>query len=101
MHLEDDPMNVAGAAELREGFFTKRLPNRQLQYKNKWKNAITFELSMERLDYKRKVYSILDFFSDLGGLYGAITPICVILLVVCNFWSNYQFLMHDLFVSDV
>ena len=54
---------------------------------------------MDRLDYHRKVYSILDFLSELGGLYAAISTLCVISLVVVNFWGSYQFLMGDLFVE--
>ena len=45
-------------------------------------------MNMDRRDYYRSVYSILDYVADLGGLYGAISPICVILLVVINFWSS-------------
>jgi len=56
---------------------------------------------MDRRDYFRNVYSILDYVSDLGGLYGAISPFCVILLGVLNFWSSYQFLMGDLFVGGM
>ena len=42
---------------------------------------------------------MLDFFSDIGGLFGAISPLCLILLTGLNFWSSYQFLMDDLFVD--
>ena len=55
---------------------------------------------MDRKDYTRKVYSILDFFSDVGGLFGAIRPIFTIVLGVISFWSSYQFLMGDLFVES-
>ena len=54
---------------------------------------------MNRQDYVRKVYSLIDVFADVGGLYGAISPICVIVLLITNFWSSYQFLAGDLFVS--
>ena len=56
---------------------------------------------MDRHDYFRKVYTVLDFVSDLGGLYGAIAPICIGLLIVFNYWSSYQFLMGDLFVGGM
>ena len=56
-------------------------------------------MDMNRQHYNREVYSILDFFSDIGGLYGAISPISVIILTIVNFWGSYQYLMGDLFVK--
>ena len=102
MRLDDHQMNVAGlGVDETTGFLLKQQPSRSIPYKNNWQNSITFEMSMDRRDYFRNVYSILDFVSDLGGLYGAISPICVISLVILNFWSGYQFLMSDLFVGGV
>ena len=48
---------------------------RTLPYKNQYWNAITYELSLTRLEYTRTVYSFMDFLRDLGGLFGAISPI--------------------------
>ena len=101
MHFTDNYASVAGIEdEESEGFYLTRQPSRPLPYKNNWQNSITFELSMDRKDYTRKVYSILDFFSDVGGLFGAIRPIFTIVLGVISFWSSYQFLMGDLFVES-
>lgn len=49
------------------------------------------------MDYYRQVYSGLDFTADLGGLFGAVDPICKVLLAVLNYHSLYQFIMGDLF----
>ena len=54
---------------------------------------------MDRREYYRKVYSILDLFSDVGGLYGALSPVCIALISTLNFWSSYQYLAGDLFVG--
>ena len=101
MHLVDSSTSIAGSEEEDEvGFYLERRPNRPLPYQNNWHNSITFELTMDRRDYFRKVYGVLDLLSDVGGLFGAISPICGILLVAFNFWSSYQFLMDDLFVES-
>lgn len=48
------------------------MPTRQMPYSNTFHNAITYEMSLNSNVYLRRVYSILDFVSDLGGLFGAI-----------------------------
>ena len=100
MELNDLPYHVAGIGlENEKGFYSVRQPSRQIPYINNWKNAITIEMSMDRRVYSRKVYAVLDFVSDVGGLFGAISPICILILALVNFWSSYQFLMGDLFVE--
>ena len=54
---------------------------------------------MDRRNYNRTVYAIFDFASDVGGLYGALSPLCITFLLMINFWSSYQFLMGDLFIG--
>ena len=56
-------------------------------------------MSMSRHEYFRRVYSVLDLVSDVGGLYGAVSPLCILLLICINFWSSYQFIAGDLFVG--
>ena len=46
------------------------------------------------------MYTTLDYASDLGGLFGAISPFFTICLSIINFYSSYQFLMSDLFVEQ-
>ena len=59
-----------------EGFQIEETASaRTLPYKNKYWNAITYELSLTRLEYTRTVYSFMDFLRDLGGLFSAIAPI--------------------------
>ena len=42
---------------------------------------------------------MLDFFSDLGGLYGAIAAFFAGIISIINYFSSYQFIMVDLFVD--
>ena len=60
-----------------------------MPYKNSWQNAVTFEMSNAQENYNRVVYSNLDLVSDLGGLYGAISPIFVGFVAIINYYSSY------------
>ena len=63
--------------------------------------AITYELSRDLNIIRRKVYGLLDFLGDLGGLAGALRGLftVVVLLfqykVVLNYVSNHTFLIQD------
>ena len=54
---------------------------------------------MDKTFFVRKVYSGLDYASDLGGLYSAIAPVLGGIVFIINFWGSYQFIMDDLFVG--
>ena len=49
------------------------------------------------MNYFRRVYTILDLLSDLGGLFSSSKIICVVLLTIFQFYGSYQFVMNDLF----
>ena len=61
-------------------------------------NAVTIELNLDHKVYFRVAYSLLDFLSGVGGLLGAIRPIFMGIIIVCNYYSGYQFMMAELFV---
>ena len=47
----------------------------------------------------RKVYSLLDFGADIGGLYGTIQPICAFLVAIFSgslFTSNFVTNMYSI-----
>lgn len=67
-----------------DGFFIERQPNRELLFKNRWQNALTLEMSLNKKHYFRRVYSGLDFAADMGGLFGAIAPLCKLILALLN-----------------
>ncbi len=75
------------------------MPSRELPYLNKFHNSITYEISLDRRDYFRRVYGVLDFLADVGGLFGAISPLCFIIVLCFQYRSSYQFVMADLFVD--
>ena len=77
------------------------MPTRLMPYRNQMQNAITFEMNLNKKKYFRRVYSFLDFLSDLGGLFGATRPIILAILTIFNFYASYQFIMHELFIHSV
>ena len=61
-----------------QGFSINLSWTRSLAAKNRAQNAITYELSMSRIEFTRSVYGLLDFLADLGGLFASIGPLCKI-----------------------
>ena len=70
-----------------------------MHYPNYFQNAVTFEVSLNQKHYIRKVYSLLDYFSELGGLFGFLARIFMFLATSLNYFGSYQFLMAELFYS--
>ena len=52
-------------------------------------NAITFEMTLAKKIYWRRVYATLDLIADIGGLVSSIRPICIGVLSAFNFYSSY------------
>ena len=102
LELNDHLLNIGGLmTEHHYGFFNARLANRELPYPNDFLNAITFEMNLGKKVYFRRVYSSLDFFADIGGLFAACRVACLAILMLSNYYSSYQFIMHDLFIHSV
>ncbi len=77
MLLNDSIINMGSLqTEKAFGYLTKRDPSRELPYLNNFHNSITYEMSLDQTKYFRRVYGILDFLADMGGLFGAISPVC-------------------------
>jgi len=90
MMLNDNFAHVGNIlVENLKGFKTQKMPNRELPYPNRMWNAITYELSQDQIKYYRNVYSFLDLMSDVGGLYGSISPICVTMVFFLQYRSSY------------
>ena len=76
LELKDSLLDAGALTEEYEVVFrTEDMPLRIMPYKNKFKTAVTFELSHSQRIYYRRVYSILDWLRDIGGLYGALWAI--------------------------
>ena len=67
-----------------------------MPYDNLFLNALTFEISMSQIEFKRTVYSFLDFLSDLGGLFGVVSPFCALIVTLFQYRGSYLRLMKDM-----
>ena len=98
--LEDDYFSVPGLAKEEEiGFFSTTMTPREMQYTNDLWNAVTFEMSFMHRSYSRQVYGTLDFLADIGGLFAALKAPFLLVISLFNFYSSYQFVMADNYVS--
>jgi len=56
-----------------------------------------FKLGNKLISQTRKVYSLLDFGADIGGLYGSIQPVCATLVALFSGALYYSSLITDLY----
>ena len=94
-HLDDLFFNFN--SKIRESFDYDQLPARDMVYRNKIWNAITYEMSMNQKQLDRRVYTSLDLASDLGGLFTTLSSICLLIVTLVNYYGSYQFVMEDTF----
>ena len=81
--LSDNIFAVGGLmTEHKNAFFVESEANRLLPYNNMFKNAVTFELSQNKRVFVRNVYTVLDIMGDLGGLFGALTPLFAMIVAI-------------------
>ena len=55
-------------------------------------NSVTYEISQTKILLKRTVYSISDFLSELGGLFGAIMPIFTFFVTIFQYRGTFMLL---------
>ena len=100
VHFSDSIINVSGLLNEEEmTFVVSTEPTRQLPYKNRFQNSITYEMSLNKQDYFRKVNTVLDLLGDVGGLMGALTVFCSLIISCFQHESSYQFIMNDMFID--
>ena len=56
-------------------------------------------MSLNKRVFIRQVYTFLDMIGELGGLFSALTPMCVLLVSIFQYQSSYQFVMADMMVD--
>ena len=69
------------------------LPGRDMPYNNRFHNAITYEVSLVNHTYNRRVVNILDYLSEMGGLFNALKIIFYLVVAGLNYYGSYQYLM--------
>ena len=93
LELADEYISVGTDQEEETSFFIERKPKRSLGYDNKFQNSITYEMSLDQERYVRRVSTILDLFSELGGLFTSISRIFLLIIAGVNYFGSYQFVM--------
>lgn len=84
VQLGDNIYNIAGLFDERQdAYFVEDGVPRILPYLNRFQNSITFELSLTERSIIRTVYTFLDLLKDVGGLFGALAPLCTLLVTIC------------------
>ena len=100
MTLFDHVFNLAEfRVDKKSGYEAERWPSREFPYTNNFQTSITYEVSQHQQKYFRRVYNVFDFLADLGGLFGALTPLFASIVFCIQYRSSYQFLMADIFVD--
>ena len=82
--FSDEAIDMAGLrSEQKKAYFLEYgSSSRLLPYKNTIWNALTIEVSLDEREFDRQVYSFLDMLGDVGGLFGALGPVCAILVTI-------------------
>ena len=96
LELADNYWGFDGPVK-KNGFKMERKPTRNIPYKNNFQNAVTFELDLGQTEYFRKVYTSLDFLSELGGLFSALGRLALLVISSLNYFGSFQFVMADNF----
>mmetsp|Transcript_42507 Transcript_42507/g.56084 ORF Transcript_42507/g.56084 Transcript_42507/m.56084 type:complete len:83 (-) Transcript_42507:907-1155(-) len=65
--------------------------------KNSLQNAVTYELSFDKVTNLRNVYNVLDYLSDIGGFVGAVGTLSVALINILQFRGPIQLLLAKLY----
>lgn len=71
-----------------------------MPYNNTFHNAVSFELNPNRVVYYRRVFSLLNWLAEIGGLIGVSKSVCLFIVATLHYRGVYQFLMADLFVKS-
>ena len=58
-------------------------------YNNKIWNGVTYEMSLSSKRYFRRVYGIMDFLPEMGGLFGAFGSLSLATVVGINYFGSY------------
>ena len=103
LDLSDNIGSVASSPEIYNMFIVEPGPTRlyDFPYPDTTQLAITYELSRDLNIIRRKVYGVLDYLGDLGGLAGALRGLFTVIVlifqykVVLNYVSNHTFLIRD------
>ena len=59
--------------------------------------SVSFEMDLNIMQYERKLYTVFDMLSDVGGLLGILTSICALINAIWNYQAFDNFMVSRLF----
>lgn len=62
-------------------------------------NAVTYEVSIVRDYYQRQVYTVLALVSDAGGLFGGLSPICMVFVTLFQYHGAYIKVLSEMYTD--
>ena len=90
-NLIDSPFSFTSSdTVIEKSFDVQEKQIRNIPYTNMFWNTVTFEISQTRIKLRRTVYSISDFLSELGGLFGAIMPVFTFFVTVFQYRGTFM-----------
>lgn len=89
-----------GGNEEHRIFNTITGPLRLYDFKNNVQAAITYELDRDLRIVRRKVYGILDFLGDIGGLAGALKALFAASIIIFQYKAAIHYAANRLYMVD-
>ena len=62
---------------------------RDMPYNNTFHNAVSFELNPNRVVYYRRVFSLLNWLAEIGGLIGVSKSVCLFIVATLHYRGVY------------
>ena len=86
VNFKDNPFSISNMLQDEdEGYESEIVEKRNMPYQNNLWNAITYEISLNRMQFNRSVYRFVDLLGDLGGLLSALFFICMPLVYMLTY----------------
>ena len=83
--------------ERQDLFLVKRKETMPYEFSDNVWLSITFEMSLDVVEYEREVYTFLMMLSDIGGLAGALVTLLSLFMALWNFKAFDNYLVSKLY----
>ena len=98
LNLQDEYLDAGGfVTESNTVFRTENVGLRPMEFDKLSHMGVVYEMDFDMRSYDRRVYNILDWLSDVGGLSGALFAGFGIICGILTFNSMHWFLVEGIF----
>ena len=99
--MKDAYLDLGGyTQEFEENFRPEVSGNRPMEVNDQWLMGISYEIDLDMTSYDRKIYSVLDLISDVGGLAGAMFAAMRIICLVLRSNELDLYLVSKLYTKN-